>query len=151
MALHDPVAVYNAANNLQAHFVRDALLDSGVDAFVTEDVSQVGTWIGGLVPELHKPQIWVERADIERAKPVLDEFERRAAELRERDAQEGLLIESTIEVFCEECGQRSTFPSTQRGSVQQCQHCRAYVDVGDVSIGEKAGEPPDEDKTEERW
>jgi hypothetical protein len=146
MALRDPVAVYNAANNLQAHFVRDALSDSGVDAFVTEDISQVGTWMGGLVPELHKPQVWVEQADIERAKAVLDQFEARIRELRERDTGEGG-IESAIEVVCEECGQRTMFPSAQRGSVQQCQHCRAFVDVGDT--GETATERFEEEKTED--
>ena len=65
MALHDPVAVYNAANNVEAHLVRNALLTSGVEAHVTEDVSQVGTWAFGLLPEIHKPQVWVERQDIE--------------------------------------------------------------------------------------
>ena len=35
-----------------------------------------------------------------------------------------------IEVVCDECGQRSAFPAAQGGSVQQCRHCGAYVDVG---------------------
>ena len=52
MALRDPVAVYNAANNIEAHFVRNVLVHSGVEAFVTEDISQVGTWMFGLIPEI---------------------------------------------------------------------------------------------------
>src|SRR6516164_2414056 len=103
MSLRDPVVVYNAANNMQAIFARDALIAAGVDAFVIEDVSQVGTWVGGLIPEIHKPQVWVERVDIERAKPVLDEFERRSNELRHAGA-EGEAARSVIEVVCEECG-----------------------------------------------
>jgi hypothetical protein len=106
MALRDPVAVYNAANNLEAVFVRDALIDAGLEAFVTENLSQIGTWVGGLVPELHKPQVWVERVDIARAKPVLDEFERRAAELR--TASVANAAGPPIEAVCEECGNRAS-------------------------------------------
>jgi hypothetical protein len=151
MALRDPVAVYNAANNVEAHLVQNALLAAGVEAFVTEDVSQVGTWMFGLLPEIHKPQVWVERADTDRAKPVLEDFERHAAERREADAAEEALTGPPVEVVCEECGQRTTFPPRHRGSVQQCRHCGAYVDVGGAEDsedwrasqgGEEAAEEP---------
>jgi hypothetical protein len=147
MALRDPVAVYNAANNMEAIFVRDALVAAGVDAFVIEDLSRVGTWIGGFIPEIHKPQVWVERADIERAKPVLDDFERRSTDLREAGAEAGA-TGPVIEVVCEECGRPASFPAAQQGSVQQCPHCRAYIDVGDGEApagwedGEGAAEEP---------
>lgn len=129
MALRDPFAAYNAASNVEAHVVCGLLVDAGVEAMVIEDVSQVGVWLGGLVSEIHKPQVWIERADIPRAKPVLDEYERRAAERRgaDRTAATG----EPVEVVCEECGKRSNFPAAQAGSVQRCPHCRAYVDVGD--------------------
>jgi hypothetical protein len=127
MPLRDPIAVYNAANNLEAGFVRDALAAAGVEAYVTEDVSQVGTWAGGLVPELHKPQVWVERADAERAVPLLHEFESRAADLRDPGpGADG----PPVEAVCEECGERATFPAAQLGSVQSCPHCGEYMDVG---------------------
>lgn len=73
MALRDPAAAYNAANNIEALFLRDRLIEAGIEAFVIEDVSQVGAWIGGLVPEIHKPQVFVERADLERATPAQPE------------------------------------------------------------------------------
>lgn len=128
MALNDPIAAYNAGNNLEAHLVCGVLIEAGINAMVIEDVSQVGAWIGGLVPEIHKPQVWIERADINRAKPVLDEYERRAAARRATNA--GTAAE-TIEVMCEECGKPSKFPAAQKGSVQSCPHCQAFVDVGD--------------------
>ncbi len=34
-----------------------------------------------------------------------------------------------INVICEECGEACTFPLNQRGTVQRCSHCDAYVDV----------------------
>jgi Putative prokaryotic signal transducing protein len=145
MALSDPVAVYNAANNLQAVFVRDALIAAGIEAFVIEDISQVGTWVGGLIPELHKPRVWVERCDIERAKPVLDEYERRTNELR-GVGREGGTTKLVIEVICEDCSRPTSFPATQEGSVQQCPHCGAYVDVGegDVPEGWEDSEDPEQ-------
>ena len=130
MPLRDPVAVYNAANNVEAHLVKTALLASGIEAYVTEDISQVGVWMGGLIAEIHKPQVWVDRVDIERTGPVLDEYERRAAELRD-PAAEKVRTGPPIEVVCEECGGRSSFPAAQWGSVQQCPQCGGFVDVGD--------------------
>lgn len=38
-------------------------------------------------------------------------------------------IITDIKVLCEECGQSCIFPVTKLGTVQQCAHCRAYVDV----------------------
>jgi hypothetical protein len=130
MALRDPVAAYDAANNLEAIFVRDALVAAGVEAYVTEDISQVGVWALGLIPEIHKPQVWVDRSDLERVKPLLDDFEQRAAELRgNREGVESFA--TTVEAVCEECGHSNSFPAAQRGSVQQCEKCGAYLDVGD--------------------
>ncbi len=124
MPLHDPVAVYNT----EALFVRDALIGAGVEAFLIEDVSQVGTWVGGMIPEIHKPQVWVARADVERAKPVLDAFERRAQQLRAAGPQTS---GEAIETVCEDCGRPASFPAEQQGSVQECPHCGAFMDVGD--------------------
>jgi hypothetical protein len=135
MPLHDPVAVYNAANNVEAHLVRNALVNFGVEAFVTEDISQVG----GLIPEIHKPQVWVERADVERVKPILDDFERRAAELRDANTQDEQ-TETAVEVVCEGCGEQSAYPALQLGSVQQCPHCGAYVDVVDDEATKNDGD-----------
>jgi hypothetical protein len=144
MAQRDPVAVYNAANNVQAQLVRNALIQSGVEAYVTEDVSPGGIWWGGLISEIHKPQVWVERADIERAKPVLDAFESRAAELRDAGAEVDA-AGTPIATVCEECGGQASFPVAQRGSVQQCPHCGAYLDVGGEEMSDewREAEPGD--------
>lgn len=67
MALRDPVAAYTAASNLEAHLICNLLIEAGVPAVAVDDVSQVGTWMFGLVSQFHKPQIWVERDDVARA------------------------------------------------------------------------------------
>ena len=79
-------------------------------------------------------QVFVERADLERAKPVLDEFESRAARHRQ-GAGDGDAA-PPIEVVCDECGTRSPFSARLKGTVQQCPHCHAYVDVGDDELPE---------------
>jgi hypothetical protein len=126
VALRDPVAVYNAATNMEAQFLCNLLCDAGVEAFLTEDISRAGTWFGGLVPEIHKPQVWVERDDVERAVPVLEEYERRTAKRRSADEESG----RPIPAVCEDCGEESRFPANQRGTTQECPHCGAYMDVG---------------------
>ena len=97
MALRDPVAVYNAANNVEANLVKIALLNSGVQAYVTEDVSQVGVWSLGLLPEVHKPQVWVDKADLERARPILEEYERRSMDPTRSDSGEPVEGEAAAE------------------------------------------------------
>ena len=38
-------------------------------------------------------------------------------------------VTTHIKVLCEECWKSCSFPVTKVGTVQQCAHCRAYVDV----------------------
>jgi hypothetical protein len=126
MALRDPVAIYNAANNVEALLVREALLASGIEAHSVDDATPVGAWMFGLIPEIHKPQVWVDRGETLRARQVIDDFETRAAEQRQRSGEA-----PDVSVVCEECGKTASFPASQLGSVESCPHCGAYVDVGD--------------------
>jgi hypothetical protein len=130
MNFRDPFAAYNAGSNVEAHLVCGLLLGAGIEAMVIEDVSQVGVWLGGTVAEIHKPQVWIERADIEQARQVLTDYEQRAAARRAAGENASEVTGPPIEVCCEECGKRSEFPAAQNGTVQSCPHCRAYVDVG---------------------
>jgi hypothetical protein len=127
MALIDPVAVYNGADNFEIGVLQNLLEDAGIEAFSVEDVSVVGGWMGGLIPEIHKPQVWVARADVERAKPVLDAYERQLADRRAADRAAGQ--GRPVDIVCEECRQSSRYPREQLGSVQNCPLCGAYVDV----------------------
>jgi hypothetical protein len=128
MALRNPVAIYNAANNAEVYLVQDALAAAGIEAYITEDNSAMGLWALGMLPGIHKPQVWVERDDVERAKPILEEFERRKAELNTTETKG---IAPDVRAHCEECDKYSFFPAAQVDSVQQCPHCGGFVDVGD--------------------
>jgi hypothetical protein len=130
MALQRPVAVYNAANNVQALLVCNILNGAGVEAYVTEDMSPAGLWMFGVLPEIHKPQVWVDRSNLDRAKPVLEDYERHSLEQQEAGMKKAVPMEARLEAVCEECGRRSVFSAAQKGTVQDCPHCGAYMDVG---------------------
>jgi len=145
MALSDPISAYNAASNIEAHLVRQMLEEAGIEAHVVEDTSVVGLWFGGALPEIHKPQVWIERADAERSAPVLAAYEDEA-ERRRREFAEG----DPVVVTCEACGAAEMFPAHQIDSVQSCPACGAFVDVvdeipwADESAPQEQPEPRDE-------
>lgn len=127
MALRDPVAIYNAASNLEAAFVCQLITAAGFEAHTVEDVSLVGQWMFGTLPEIHKPQVWVEREDVEQVKPLLEKYEQQAAQQPSADEQ------LTIKAVCEECEKPTLFPASRLGAVETCPHCGAYLDVGEES------------------
>jgi hypothetical protein len=143
MGLRDPIPAYNASNNAEAQLLAVMLNDAGVAAFAIDDVSQVGYWMFGVLPEIHKPQVWIERDSIDRAKPILEEYERQLAERREKERNAA--SDEPIDVICEECGEHSQFPGSQNGTTQNCPHCGAYVDVGQPVEIEGWNESPSED------
>lgn len=126
MALKNPIAVYTASSNVEAHAICEMLREANIEAAVDEDESRAGASLFGNLPGIPKPQVWVEEADVERVRPLLIEFERRQSS--EGDAAvEG----PPINVVCEECGKTTTFDASRRGHVEECSHCGAYVDVGE--------------------
>jgi hypothetical protein len=141
MPLTDPIAAYNAQSNTEAHLVQQFLESEGIESSVTEDNSLVGQWMFGLLPEIHKPQVWVNRADADRVAELLTKFEQRH---RERNANTAAAETAAIEVRCEGCGRTSTFAGNLQGSVQDCPHCGAFVDVGEVDWPEEAFEETDD-------
>ena len=61
---------------------------------------------------IHQPQVWIERADIERARPVPTDYdertaERLAAERLAADRGTSTVTGPPIEVVCESCGNPS--------------------------------------------
>ncbi len=128
MGLSDPVAVYNAATNVEAELLRIGLEQAGIEAHITYDESPAGYWMFGRLPEIHKPQVWIDRSQIKLAQVVLEEYERGQ---REKRANHSRLDDGSLLVECEECGKKSEFPVSKRGTIQDCPHCSAYVDVGE--------------------
>ncbi len=132
MALQNPVAVYNAGTNLEAHVLKLRLADAGIEAFVSEDLSTIGVWPVGTLPGIHKPQIWVSKSDAERARPILATHESEAAERNRASEQTALDVGPPIEVVCDECQAKSVFPANLRGTIQDCPACGEYLDIGEI-------------------
>ena len=125
MNLKDPVPAYNGASDLEVHMLQNFLEEAGIEAYVPPNVES--NWTGGGIPVAWVPQVFIEREDIERARPILDDYERHLAErlaADERAAKAG-----PIKVTCEECHKETAFPYAQIGSVQLCPCCGAYIDV----------------------
>ena len=131
MPLKDPVHIYDAASNDDALLAQMFLDQYGIEAFDVGHSSIVGNWLLGVLPGIHKRQVWVDRADAEKARSLIQKYEE-----QKRSRNSGFADENDrtdpIQVVCEDCGKESFFPSSQRGSTQDCPHCGAYVDVGEV-------------------
>lgn len=127
MHLKDPVSLYNGADTVDVSMLQNMLDEAGIQAFVPEDEAQSSVWAGGVVPEFQTPHLWIEREDLERAKPVVAEYERQAAERRADDEETD--AKKSIGVTCAECHKETAFPYSQLGSVQTCPACGNFVDV----------------------
>lgn len=131
MGIRNPIAVYNAEDNIEAQLLCQHLEDNGIEACAVMDEAVTGLWAFGKLPEIHKPQVWVDKSNCDAAAAVLREYE---AELikRRRASKARDLGADTIDAICEECGKTSTFAAAKKGTTQDCKHCGAFVDVGEV-------------------
>jgi len=136
MLYRDPKCVFVANNVGQADIVAGWLEEHGFPAEV-----MTREMMGGLGPALTAMtgiEVWiVDPAQAPEAIRVLGEH---AVELVIK-TQTG----SPLEVVCEECGKTSTFPPQQRGSVQNCPHCSAYIDVEAAEAVEQSQEPSEDE------
>ena len=144
MGIANPIAVYNAENNIEAQLLCDYLERNGIEAYATYDESVIGLWAFGRLPEIHKPQLWIDKSDVEAAAVLLAEYERGRFERLAKDKSSDSTV--AIDIVCEECGKTTPFPASKRGTVQDCGHCGAFVDVEDTIGGDwDVGEPAEGD------
>lgn len=145
MINRDPKCVFVANTLGEAEAATTWLDGEGIEAQVV-DVNAVGGLDGltALSPTgvgQRGIEVWVkDAADIERASALLA---RHDAELQAK-AKVRAADPTPVEVVCEECGKSTRFPGEQRGSVQSCSVCGAFMDVPgddeDWSEAEAAGE-----------
>lgn len=127
MEFQQPIAIYTAATNVEAHIIVTMLESKGIPAFAVEDQSAVSLWMFGTISQFHRPKIWVEKSTAEEASRWILEFE--ASQRQQRNPAMG---NGEIQAVCEECGATTTFPISLNGSTQQCAACLAYLDVGET-------------------
>jgi hypothetical protein len=139
MGLVDPVKIYAATSNVEAQLICRLLQKNDLAAFAGEDVSPAGVWIGGTLPGIFDAGVFVSRIDADRAFALIRQKEQLATDRTSAPGPE-------VEAFCEDCGKTSVFPADQNGTVQNCSHCGAFLDVGEEDLpGDSEGENEEDD------
>ena len=140
MLYRDPKCVFVASTMGQAHIVAGWLQEHGITAEVMNPVT-MGGW-GPALEAATGVEVWIlNPAQAPEAILLLGEH---ALELVTKP-QAG----PPLDVVCEECGKSSTFPARQRGTVQSCPHCSAYLDVEPTDGTERFKRYPDSDDNED--
>ncbi len=126
----DARCVYIGDNFAQAEVVALWLSEQGVPAKVMNGATMGGldglTWMSSSGVSPRGVEVWVSNdAQIAQAKELVTEHQAvlDLKALRTADAPE------TIEVVCEDCGRSTKFSGKESGSVQNCVHCGAYMDL----------------------
>ena len=136
MNFKEPFKIYIAESNLEAYHIVELLEASGIAAFVEEDHAVTSLWALGRNSVLHQPNVWIDKSTTLAAAELIRQFEdRKQARANPAEGQ------FQIQVECEECGKISSFPSSQKGTTQDCPHCRAYMDVGELKWEDDFGTP----------
>lgn len=150
MNFENPTVVHVATSNIDAHVIVDMLAANGIAANAVEDQSGVSLWMFGRIGQFHKPKVWVDKPNSVEAAQLIRSFEtdrvqrgKAAEETTALASEQETGTPSQIEVVCEDCGKSTSFPRTLDGTTQECLHCWAFVDVGDLPWEEDFGEPVD--------
>ncbi len=141
MYYRDPKCVFVEVESMaRANLVAGWLAGHGIAAEVMNEMTYGGfEGLTAMLPgklSLRGIEVWVtDPADADRARQLLAE---RAAELEAKANRTG-----TVEAKCDECGTVSTFPAAEQGTIQDCPHCGAMLDVPDPDDEWDVGEPDD--------
>ena len=132
MAYRDPRCVMVADSIEQADIVAAFLGERDIRAQVMNRHTRGG--LAGFSMFAHNGvsidgmEVWV--LDIEQAPIAIELLAEQEMKRTTRETAREISGEPVI-VVCEDCGTEATFPPAQRGSVQECPNCSAYIDVGD--------------------
>ena len=136
MSFQEPFKVYVADNNIEAILVVNMLSAGGVIAYADEDQSGVSIQIFG--SSMYKPNVWIDKSMASKSLELIRAYEDKKREQGNRETND---CNVQIDVECEECGKTSEFAQALDGTTQECRHCHAYVDVGELDWDEDFGEP----------
>ncbi len=136
---HDLQCVYRAADVGEADIVVVWLEEQAIAAFVKDRYGASGLYPFAVAPL----GVEVCVADSEQAPRASALLEQHAADIEAR--KRAVATEPAIEVACEACGIKTTFPAGQRGRVGTCPNCRAYLDVPAANAAPPGPIPPAEE------
>jgi hypothetical protein len=126
----DPRCVFVADSMGLADIVVVWLGERGIDAQVMNQATLGGlvglSWFSANGISSHGMEVWViDPSQAENARVLVEQHERERLAKRE----EARRAKGEIAAVCEDCGSSSSFAMRYRGTVQDCPHCGAYLDV----------------------
>jgi hypothetical protein len=132
MASSDRIAVYVAESNLDAQFLVVLMQNAGIDAYCIEDNSPGGMFSFGTLDRLHRPEIFVPRDQVSKAKEFVDRYER--GEIKDASRPAG--------PYCYHCGSECDVADTE------CPSCGSTLDAVSGDDIDSSEEPGDDDSRE---
>lgn len=136
MEFKQPVVAYTASGNIEAHLIVNMLHNNGISSLAVEDQSGVSLWELGRLNQFHKPEVWIDKPTEEKVRELILLYE--ANNRKRNNPGKGT---GKIDAECERCGKSSTFLETLVGTIQNCLHCNAYIDVGELDWEDDFGVP----------
>jgi rubrerythrin len=98
----DLITIYKAANSAEAYFIKNLLMDAGIEATVAEEYDPLA------LPAVSPTEVLIRQQDEARAKPIIDSFEEEQIRRAERP-----------DWSCPKCG------ATVIGAFDECDVCGA--------------------------
>ena len=146
MLYRDPKCVFVANDFGQADVVAAWLQGQGIDAEVMNQATMGGFLSPLLVRSATGVEVWVvDSAQAADAIRLLADQEMALIANKTLKEQTG----PPLVVVCEECGKTQHFSGPrERGTVQNCTHCAAYLDVETADEGEDFSERSDLEEIE---
>ncbi|HZK80873.1 MAG TPA: DUF2007 domain-containing protein [Humisphaera sp.] len=80
--------IYTARNDMDAHFLKGLLEQEGINSVIQGEALE-GAWGDMPVSARSLPGVWVDEADVAKATPIVDEYQKREdAHLKEPDTDD---------------------------------------------------------------
>lgn len=115
-----PICIRRTTTMEEAEIIVAWLADNDIEATIG-DRNNTGTFAFGVTDMEGIAILVADPQAAEKADSLLAEHD------KERAAKFATM--GPITAVCEDCGQSNQFPPTMAGSVQECNECRAFVDV----------------------
>jgi hypothetical protein len=147
MPYRDPRCVYVAQSIGEADVVANYLEQNNIRAEVMNRNTRGGfeglSLVSPNAVSVYGMEVWVlDPAQVQKAIQLLAEQE--MLKITRKAAKEA--SGEPIDVVCEDCGETTTFPPAERGTVQSCPHCGEYIDVGDEEMDDESEDDDEDDE-----
>ncbi|MCA8982327.1 MAG: hypothetical protein KDA76_01090 [Planctomycetaceae bacterium] len=130
MSTHDPNCVYVTNDLREAELIVVWLRQQGLEAEIQTHLKESdGVGLGVYNNSDMWSRLEIHIKDLERVEEVRELISQNEEELLQPVREIEAAPLEDILVACEACGNTALFPSEMQGTVQDCPHCGAYLDV----------------------